>query len=165
MTTPQSLAKIGADLALTRATGTPGGAALEAADSWGTVDLAIGPGGRWARRPVADVQDLGVVEGRHNLGQALIIRLLTPLGGLALLGHQDYGSRLVELVGRTNDEATRNLARLYVLQALAQEPRVHPPQDLPVTVAEGRPDSVLIQLSVVPVGDDDPLALALEVAL
>jgi hypothetical protein len=157
--------KIGADLALTRATGTPSGVALEAADSWGSVDLAAGPGGRWARRPVADVQDLGVVEGRQNLGQALIVRLLTPLGGLTPLGHPGYGSRLVELVGRRNDEATRNLARLYVLQALAQEVRIHPPQDLSVTVAEERPDSVLIQLSVVPVGDDDPLALALEVAL
>jgi phage baseplate assembly protein W len=160
-----SYTRIGADLALTRATGTPSGVALESADSWGSVDLAVGPGGRWARRPVGDLQDLGVVQGRENLGQALIVRLLTPLGGLAALGHPGYGSRLVELVGRTNDETTRNLARLYVLQALAQEGRIHPPRDLSVSVAEGRSDTLLIRLSVVPVGDDDPLALALEVAL
>ncbi|MGH9139212.1 MAG: GPW/gp25 family protein, partial [Acidimicrobiales bacterium] len=35
-----------------------------------------------------------LLTGRHNLGQALILRLLTPRGALADLGHAGYGSRL-----------------------------------------------------------------------
>ena len=44
--------------------------------------------------------DLDRLKGRENLAQALILRLLTPLGSLKGLGHANYGSRLHELIGR-----------------------------------------------------------------
>ena len=64
------------------------------------------------------------IDGRDNLGQAVIVRLLTPRGELAPLAHPDYGSRLHELIGRQNTETTRNLVKLHVLESLAAEPRI-----------------------------------------
>ena len=115
--------------------------------------------------PLAAPRDLLTVAGRENLGQALILRLLTPLGDLAPLGHPTYGSRLTGLIGRTNDSRSRHLARLYVLEALAQESRVAKLLSIRVDPVAGQPDTLRIALSVLPRGDDQPLALALEVTL
>jgi hypothetical protein len=128
------------------------------------VDLAI-VAGPPPRRGAASPEGLDLVSGRANLGQRLIMRLLTPRGGLAALGHEEYGSRLGELVGRLNDVPTRNLARLYTLEALAQEPRVREVLALEVTTLPASPDAIRIAFSVLPLHDDDPLALALEVTL
>src|SRR5947209_6207967 len=68
--------------------------------------------------------DLAIWSGVKNLEQALLLRFLTPVGALAGLGHPDYGSRLFELIGKLNDETNRNIAKLYVLLALEEEPRV-----------------------------------------
>lgn len=81
------------------------------------------------KRPTVDggtgqLIDLARLEGVENLRQALLLRLLTARGELAPLGHRDYGSRLGELVGEPNTEATRDRAKLYVLEALAAEPRI-----------------------------------------
>jgi phage baseplate assembly protein W len=70
------------------------------------------------------VYELRTVSGRENLAQALILRLLTPKGALAGLGHAAYGSRLGELIGRRKNPGTRALAKAYVLEAVVQEPRV-----------------------------------------
>lgn len=70
------------------------------------------------------IHEVRTVSGRENLGQALILRLLTPRGALAELGHAAYGSRLGELIGRRKNAATRALAKAYVLEAVQQEPRV-----------------------------------------
>jgi phage baseplate assembly protein W len=161
----KTYARLGSDIALTRYTGVPGSLTLESADSWGTVDLAVVPGGKGGLKAVGDVSDLGAVSGRANLAQALIVRLLTPLGSLAPLGHPEYGSRLVELVGQVNNVATRNLARLYTIQALSQEPRAREILDLTVDTPEGQTDTVRIGFSVLPLDDDAPLPLALEVTL
>jgi phage baseplate assembly protein W len=138
--------------------------ALKAADSWGGLDLAVRPAADGPRRPTTG-DGLAVVRERENLGQALILRLLTARGSLAPLGHPDYGSRLVELIGRENDETTRNLARLYVLEALRAEPRVREVAELTVETASGSPDTVRVSFGVLPLGDDEPLTLGLEVAL
>jgi hypothetical protein len=63
-------------------------------------------------------------DGLENLAQAVILRLLTPRGELAPLGHPDFGSRLHELIGQENNTARRNLAKLFILEALKLEPRV-----------------------------------------
>jgi phage baseplate assembly protein W len=68
--------------------------------------------------------DFDTVDGRDNLGQAILMRLLTPRGELAELGHPEYGSRLHELLGAPNSETRRGLAKLFVLDALAQQPRI-----------------------------------------
>lgn len=68
--------------------------------------------------------DLDVVEGRANLAQALINRLLTRKGELSRLGHPNYGSRLYALVGELNNLRTRGRAELYIREALIQEKRI-----------------------------------------
>ncbi|MCZ7627058.1 MAG: GPW/gp25 family protein [Candidatus Methylomirabilis sp.] len=76
------------------------------------------------RRPETEQVDLDTWSSVDNLVQALFLRFLTPAGELAILGHPNYGSRLAELIGELNNETNRNRAKLYVLQALADEPRV-----------------------------------------
>jgi phage baseplate assembly protein W len=156
------MAALGSDLALTRYTGTPSAVALDTADSWRGLDLAVVPAVAGAQPATAD---LGRVAGRENLAQALIVRLLTARGDLAPLGHPDFGSRLGELIGERNDGTACNRARLYTLQALAAEPRVRAVLDLAVVTTAAQPDALQIAFSVLPVGDEDPLALALEVTL
>lgn len=156
---------LGADLALTSYTGVPSSVGLDVADSWGSLDLMVVPGGQGGVPQTGEVRDLGTVQGRANLAQALILRLLTRQGSLAPLGHNDYGSRLVELIGQSNNDLTRNLARLYTIQAIQQEPRVRQLLDLQVEVASGQPDTIRISFAVLPMDDSQPLALALEVIL
>lgn len=64
------------------------------------------------------------ITGVDNAVQAVIHRIKTRLGELAELGHPDYGSRHHELIGQPNTEHNRNLVKLYILQALAREPRI-----------------------------------------
>ena len=162
--------RLGRDLALTRYTGMAGMAPLDAADSWGTLDLRARPAERLGvvRRVQGTneaTMDIAAVSGRENLAQSLVLRLLTPKGSLAPLGHPDYGSRLPELIGRLNTDTTRNLARLYTIEAVGQEVRVRTLLDLAVGVVADQPDTIRMTLSVLPIDDDDPLALTLEVTL
>ena len=155
----------GSDLALTRYAGTPSAAPLMAADSWGSLDIQVVPGGRGGLPLPGPVQDLGAISGRENLAQALTLRLLTAQGALEQLGHPQCGSRLVTLIGRSNDQPTRNLARLYVIEAVQQERRVKALTALSVTPAPGQPDTLQISLTAQPVIDADPLSLTLDVTL
>jgi phage baseplate assembly protein W len=133
------------------------------ADEWDTVDLTTNPRGTPYRdEPV----DLALARGVENLQQALILRLLTPVGSLSALGHASYGSRLHELIGQENVEASRLRARVYVLQAIAQERRVEKVLSLTIAaVTADAPHTLRIAARVQPVGGGDPVALGLEVAL
>jgi phage baseplate assembly protein W len=81
--------------------------------------------------------DFATVSDRQNLAQAVWLRLLTPRGELAELGHPDYGSRLHELVGQKNTATTRNLMKLYILESLQQEPRLAKIEQVAVTPVVG----------------------------
>jgi len=110
--------------------------------------------------------DLGTFSDRENLAQALVLRLLTPRGSLASLGHTAYGSRLHELIGRRKTKALRNLCRAYVLEVVAQEPRV---EDSAVSLVF-EPDaetssSFVFTLEVQPCSGGESLGLSLEVGL
>jgi phage baseplate assembly protein W len=118
------------------------------------------------------VRDLDIVSGRANLAQAITMRLLTPLGELEPLGHPEYGSRLHELVGRENTDTTRNLMKLFILEALRREPRIEPKIDVTVLPAQTDPPPVgkgarnVIQASRVdveivvrPVGETETLTI------
>jgi len=72
----------------------------------------------------ATVADLQAGAGLHNAVQAVIHRIKTAQGELSDLGHPDYGSRHHSLIGQPNTERNRNLVKLYILQALALEPRI-----------------------------------------
>ncbi len=111
------------------------------------------------RRPETRQVDLQTLGGVENLQQALLLRFLTMQGELAVLGHSDYGSRLHELIGERNTETNRNRAKLFVLQALAAEPRVK--QVRSVTVKQNRADRARIDIdvSLISIDGDTPLNL------
>jgi phage baseplate assembly protein W len=116
-------------------------------------------------RPQTGQMDLETLTGTDNLVQALLLRFLTPVGELAQLGHPDYGSRLAELIGELNTETNRNRAKLYVLQALALEPRIK--QVLSVQVRQGRQSQTVmeISLSLKVIDSDTPLNLVFPFSL
>jgi len=110
--------------------------------------------------------DLAAVTGRENLAQALVLRLLTPQGALAALGHPGYGSRLGELIGQHKTEALRARCRAFVLACVAQEPRVQDAAtELAFDLARETIDSFAFVLGVRPVGGGDPVTLGLELGL
>ena len=80
MAKAKSYARLGSDLALTRYTGVPASLPLLEADSWGTLDLQAVPGKGTGLQKSTEARDLGAISGRDNLGQALILRLLTHEG-------------------------------------------------------------------------------------
>ncbi|MCE7989644.1 MAG: DUF2634 domain-containing protein [Caldilinea sp. CFX5] len=97
------------------------------------------------------LEDLGLVQGLDNLGQAVLLRLLTPRGELTELAHPEYGSRLHELIGRVNTETTRNLVKLFILESLQQEPRIAKIEEVTVTPTPGRRDRVDVAIRVKPI--------------
>jgi phage baseplate assembly protein W len=98
------------------------------------------------------VWDYQVRDGKENLAQAVILRLLTPRGELAALGHPEYGSRVHELIGRENTGTQRNLLKLHILDALQYEPRVAKVVELKVTPSPGTRSTVDVLLKVQPAG-------------
>jgi phage baseplate assembly protein W len=94
-----------------------------------------------------DPVDLAILNGADNLRQALLLRFLTPLGELTALGHPDYGSRLYELIGELNSEANRSRAKVFVLQALAAEPRVKTVRS--VQVVQSKIDRTQVDIHIV----------------
>jgi phage baseplate assembly protein W len=125
-------------------------------------DLATArSGGRAPRRA-----DLGVVSALDSAEQLLANRLKTQQGELAPLGHPDYGSRHHELIGQPNVQRTRNLIKLYVLEALGREPRVEKVLDVRVYAPHDPPrDQVRIELDVLLIGQPNPLNLVVPFSL
>jgi phage baseplate assembly protein W len=116
---------------------------------------------------VGVLRDIGVVGGRDNLGQAVLLRLLTPLGELAALGHPDYGSRLHTLIGDRNTDTRRALVRLYILESLAREPRIAEVVEVAVAPHPAQRGGVDVLVRVRPTGSQDvvrigPFTLELE---
>ena len=103
--------------------------------------------------------DLEVQSDVDNLVQALLLRFLTPVGEMELLGHPDYGSRLFELIGELNSETNRNRAKLFTLQALQAEPRVKEVRSVDVTQNRADPTRMDIEVSLLPVDSDTLLNL------
>lgn len=117
------------------------------------------------RRPESGEFDLARLQGVENLKQALLLRFLTPLGELAPLGHSDYGSRLFELVGERNTETQRNRAKLFVLQALAAEPRVRKVLAVDVTTRRSAPTRIDIAIRLLVISEPEPLNLVFPFSL
>jgi phage baseplate assembly protein W len=110
--------------------------------------------------------DLAKLTGRENLAQALLLRLLTPRGALAPLGHPAYGSRLGELIGQNKTESLRLLCRAFVLECVRQEPRVEDAAtELTFDPASEDGSTFVFTLGVRPVAGGDPVTLGLELAL
>jgi phage gp46-like protein len=110
-------------------------------------------------RRLAGLVDLDIIEGVGNLQQALLLRFLTHVGDMAILGHADYGSRLWELIGELNNDTNRSLAKLYTLEALEAEPRVQQVISVDVTQSPFDRTRVDIQVSVQPIDSNTPVNL------
>ncbi|MGB9366930.1 MAG: hypothetical protein WCE79_13055 [Xanthobacteraceae bacterium] len=106
-------------------------------------------------RNKADEYDLERLEQVENLQQALLLRFLTRQGELTALGHPDYGSRLYTLIGELNNATNRNRAKLFVLEALAAEPRVA--RVISVDVRAGARDRIDISVALQAIESDTPL--------
>lgn len=120
-----------------------------------------------ARRlgPRGTVVDLAVASEVPQAVQFLVNRLATRRGELAPLGHPDYGSRHHELVGEPNTERTRNLVKLYVLEALRNEPRVAMVLRCVVRSADRERDVVRVELRLLLIEQDEPLNLVIPMDL
>jgi len=119
-----------------------------------------------SKRSARPEVDLNSVAGLDNLTQAIANRLKTRKGELTSLGHPDYGSRHHELIGQPNVQRTRDLIKLYVLQALRDEPRIE--RVLVATVQpEHQPprDTVRIELRVRVIDQSTPLNLVIPFSL
>jgi phage baseplate assembly protein W len=126
--------------------------------------LSIYRASRVEKRAVVGVRgvrtrDLVRVSGRANLAQAVSIRLLTPVGELTPLGHPEYGSRLPNLIGERRTETTRNLAKLYVIEALKQERRIAEVVEVAVADHPGDRHRIDIAIRVRPIEDSAVLDL------
>jgi phage baseplate assembly protein W len=105
------------------------------------------------------LRDLDTVSDRANLAQAITLRLLTPRGELAPLGHPAYGCRLHELIGFPNTANTRDLAKLYVIEALKREPRIDTIVRVDVSAHPGDRHRIDIAIEVLPIGTVDVLVI------
>ena len=111
-------------------------------------------------------RDVALTDGIDNFTQAVANRLKTRKGELAALGHPGYGSRHHELLGEPNVARTRNLIKLYVLQALRDEPRIEKVLEVKVSAEHNPPrDSVRIEMTVRVLGQPAPLNLVLPFSL
>ena len=111
-------------------------------------------------------RDLAVADGLDNLTQAVANRLKTRRGELAPLGHPEYGSRHHELLGEPNVERTRNLIKLYVLQALRDEPRLERIVRVAVRAEHEPPrDTVRIEIEAQVLDRVEPLNLVVPFSL
>jgi phage baseplate assembly protein W len=118
------------------------------------------------QRSGAGRRDLRVADSIDNVTQAIVNRLKTRRGELAPLGHPDYGSRHHELIGEPNVARTRNLIKLYILQALRNEPRIEKVLRATVSAEHDPPrDIVRLELSVALIGVATPLDLVIPFSL
>jgi hypothetical protein len=106
---------------------------------------------------VSDLVGVGPVD---NATQAVIHRIKTVQGELADLGHADYGSRHHSLIGQPNTARNQNLIKLYILQALALEPRIDKILSADI-VPDPQPGVVTISLSLSFTGSPVPTDLVI----
>ncbi len=110
------------------------------------VDLTISPTG-----------DLETVSEEMNVGQAVISRIRTRKGELLDLGHRQFGSRLYELVGEPNNEATRELVRNIAKETLSADPRIREIRRIDVKPSRSDPHRVDLEITVVAIRSETPI--------
>ena len=103
--------------------------------------------------------DLQTLTGVAAFQQALLLRFLTRAGEMSLLGHPNYGSRLHELIGELNTASNRNRAKLFILQSLADEPRIEKVVAISVTQNVSDPNRIDIDLTLKSLTFDTPFNL------
>ena len=101
--------------------------------------------------------DLETIECELNLGQAILSRLRTRKGELLELGYPDYGSRLCELIGRPNNERTRELVKSITRNTLLQEARIKEITDISIRTFKDDLSRIDIDITVIPIESNIPL--------
>lgn len=101
--------------------------------------------------------DFSLIQYYENLKQAIINRLRTKQGELAL--HPNYGSQLHELIGKVGNSLVLSEAKQYTREALLQEPRINIINSIKTRFQEGSNKQIIqIEINVTPIGEDsDPL--------
>jgi phage baseplate assembly protein W len=109
--------------------------------------------------------DLAIAQGRANLAQAIVNRLMTRQGELTELGHPEYGSRLYELLGEANNLRLRVLTEIYIRDCLAQETRIAEVQYVTLSPpVRGIDRSVLkVSLGILPIGETQGFRLTIPI--
>ncbi len=110
------------------------------------VDLTISPNG-----------DLQTISEELNVGQAVISRMRTRKGELLDLGHSQFGSRLYELVGEPNNEATRELVRNIAKETLSADPRIKEVRRIDVKPSRFDPHRVDVEITVIAIQSETPI--------
>jgi len=95
--------------------------------------------------------DFDTVTDADNLAQAIITRLSTDEGELHDIGHADYGSRLHEVIGEVNNNATRQRLKALVRECLVQEPRIVEVTNINVLPDPNDPHRVDIEITILPI--------------
>lgn len=90
--------------------------------------------------------DIKLVEGLKNLRQQLIIRLGTPVG--ALLLHPEFGSKLLDYIGKTINEQVLKEVHLEIQECLLKDFRVKGVSDIK-SIFKNR--SVLVTCKIHPI--------------
>jgi phage baseplate assembly protein W len=108
---------------------------------------------------------LATAQGRANLAQAIVNRLLTRQGELTELGHPEYGSRLHELLGEANNLRLRVLTEIYIRDCLAQETRIAEIQYVTLSPpVRGIDRSVLkVSLGILPIGETEGFSFSIPI--
>lgn len=100
--------------------------------------------------------DLLLVGLRNNLTQALKLKLMLIKGYYK--PHPQLGSELFNLVGENMTNENLELLKLYVIEALNEDPRVSEIDSVEV-VGDRLLNKVLINAKVIPIGSHEPLNL------
>ncbi len=130
-----------------------------------------GPSGWWedadqdVNRQLRRGNDLAVASGLNAIDQMLINRLKTQKGELTPLGHPEYGSRHHELIGQPNVVRTRNLVKLYILEALSHEPRLEKVLECKVTKDPSERSTIRIVIFAKIINIDEPRNLVVPFSL
>lgn len=129
-----------------------------------------GPSGTWEDGDLdthgrSHIKDVRVARELDAADQMLVNRLKTHRGELAPLGHPNYGSRHHELIGEPNVQRTRQLIKLYVLEALSEEPRIAKVLRCDVKADSPPRDTVRIEIELLLIEEHNPRNLVIPFVL
>jgi phage baseplate assembly protein W len=105
--------------------------------------------------------DLEVVNDRDNVIQAIWNRLATYQGELSDLGHQDYGSRLDDMIGEPNTPVTHRIIETMVKNCIGKDHRIEKIIEVKAIAHRSDPNRIEILVYLKLHSDHDKLKLEL----
>jgi hypothetical protein len=102
--------------------------------------------------------DIDTVSGLANFAQALMMRFRTVFGALNM--HENYGNELFNDLGEATNPYFTGLAKHHIQQCAMQDSRT---QSAEVTSFTIDGDKMLIDISIIPIGAQDPVSLSFNI--